>query len=114
MIIDFDKIIPSSIMGFKGGVGELVTQNYADGDCKIMHSILRPGASTGSHLHENNCEVILVLSGTLTFYYDDEVETVKAGQVHYCPRGHHHYMKNLTTEDVVYFAIVPELRESKS
>lgn len=113
MIIDFNNISPVTIEGFKGGHGQLVSHNYADGDCKIMYSTLRAGASTGLHLHEGNCEVILVLSGTLTFHYDDSIETATAGQVHYCPQGHSHYMENLTQEDATYFAIVPQLHQGE-
>ena len=50
-------------------------------------------------------------TGTFTWcHYDDVVETVGPGQVHYCPKGHAHYMANDGTEDLVFFAIVPELR----
>ena len=69
---------------------------------------LRPGATTGLHTHEGNCEVVFVISGTATFHYDDSVEEVRAGQVHYCPMNHAHYMENLTDHDLVYLAIVPE------
>ena len=33
-----------------------------------MYSTLRPGASTGLHTHEGNCEIIYVVSGTATFH----------------------------------------------
>ena len=39
-----------------------------------------------------------------------KVEKAVAGQVHYCPEGHSHYMENLTEKELVYFAVVPELR----
>lgn len=111
MIIDFEQIMPASINGFKGGKGELIVRNYADNDCKIMHHILTPGASSGLHTHEGNCEIVFILKGTATFHYDDRIETATVGQVHYCPKGHSHYMENLTDSDVEYFAIVPELRD---
>ena len=57
---------------------------------------------------KGNCEIIYVVSGTATFHYDDTVEEVRQGQVHYCPMNHAHYMENLTDHDLVYFAIVPE------
>ena len=60
------------------------------------------------HTHEGNCEIIYVVSGTATFHYDDTVEEVRQGQVHYCPMNHAHYMENLTDHDLVYLAIVPE------
>jgi|SRR3712207_620161 len=108
MVIKFNEIEEVAIDGFKGGKGRLYSRSYADGRCKIMQSVLTPGASSGLHAHDQNCEVIYVLEGTLTFHYDDVIEEVGAGQVHYCPMGHSHYMENLTGSDVKYFAIVPE------
>lgn len=108
MIIDFEKINEESVMNFKGGNGELLTRNYIDGKCKIMKSCLRPGASSGLHTHEGNCEIVYVISGTATFYYDGVKETANAGEVHYCPEGHSHYMENNTDTDLIYLAIVPE------
>ena len=108
MIIDFEKIPEAHIDGFKGGKGRLDTRNFADDHVKIMYSTLQPGASTGLHTHEGNCEIIFVVSGTLTFHYDDTVEECHAGQCHYCPVGHSHYMENLTDHVALYFAVVPE------
>ena len=84
------------------------TRNYVDDKVKIMYSTLRPGSSTGPHIHEGNCEIIFVISGVATFHYDGKVETCRAGQCHYCPMGHNHYMENNTDHDLVYFAVVPE------
>ena len=109
MIIDFDKIEEVSIQGFKGGEGELISRNYDDGKCKIMLSKLRPGASSGLHTHDGNCEIVYVISGKATFHYDGHVETAVAGQVHYCQEGHSHYMENKSDSDLCYFAIVPQM-----
>lgn len=108
MIIDFDKISEVHQMNFKGGKGALDTRNYVDGKVKIMYSTLRPGASSGLHVHESNCEIVFIISGVATFHYDNVVETARVGQCHYCPKGHSHYMENLTDHDLVYLAIVPE------
>ena len=110
MIIDFSKIEAALIDGFKGGKGLLTARNYVDDNFKIMKHVLAPGASTGLHKHEGNCEIVFVLSGEATVHYDGVVEKVVPGQVHYCPMNHSHYMENLTNEDLVYFAVVPELR----
>ena len=110
MIIDFSEIKPVDIDGFKGGKGILTARNYVDEQCKIMKHSLAPGASTGLHCHEGNCEIIFVLSGEATIHYDGKVEKAVAGQMHYCPEGHSHYMENLTEKELVYFAVVPELR----
>lgn len=108
MVIDFENIPEEHIEGFKGGNGKLDTRNYVDNHIRIMYSTLRPGASSGLHTHESNSETVYVVSGTATFHYDGQTETVRAGQVHYCPMGHAHYMENLTDHDLVYLAIVPE------
>lgn len=108
MIVDFDEIAEVRQMNFKGGKGPLDTRNYVDDKVKIMYSTLRPGSSTGLHTHEQNCEIIFVISGMATFHYDGKVETCRAGQCHYCPMGHSHYMENNTDHDLVYFAVVPE------
>ena len=110
MVIDFSKIAPLDIEGFKGGKGTLTARNYTDDNCKIMKHVLAPGASTGLHKHEGNCEIVYVLSGEATVHYDGKVEQVKVGQVHYCPMGHSHYMENLTDAPLEYYAVVPELR----
>lgn len=108
MIIDFEKIPVAHLEGFKGGKGPLDMRSFSDSHVKIMYHSLRPGSSSGLHTHEGNCEIIFVISGTLTCHYDGEVEEVNVGQVHYCPMGHSHYMENLTDHDCVYLAIVPE------
>ncbi len=78
MVIDFEKIAEAHLEGFKGGKGKLDTRNFVDDKVKIMYSTLRPGATTGLHTHEGNCEVVFVISGTATFHYDDSVEEVRA------------------------------------
>lgn len=109
MIIDYDKIPVAEVMNFKGGEGLLKTQNFVDDKCKIMMSRLVPGASSGYHTHEGNCEIVMILSGKGHFTYDGEREEIAAGSVHYCPMGHSHSMHNDSPdEDLVYFAIVPE------
>lgn len=108
MIIDPNKIEEVTLHDFKGGKGPLLTRNYVDDKCKIMFSTLSAGSSSGLHTHVGNCEIVYVISGTATFIYDGEAEDVRAGQVHYCPESHNHYMENRTGEDVTYLAIVPE------
>lgn len=108
MIIDYSKIEEQALMGFRGGEGELRTRNYVDSDNKIMMSRLRPGASSGYHRHEQNSEIVYIISGRGHFRYDDTEEAFTAGCVHYCPMGHSHAMFNDGDDDVVYFAIVAE------
>ncbi len=108
MIIPFPTIPEETLVAFKGGKGELMARNYVDEKNKIMQMRLRPGANIGYHSHEVNSEIILIFSGVGHFEFDDTIEQVKAGDVHYCPMGHSHAMYNDGDEDLVYFAVVAE------
>ena len=41
-------------------------------------------------------------------FYDDTVEELSAGDVHYCPEGHGHSMTNPYEEDLIFFGVVPK------
>ncbi|MCR5653504.1 MAG: cupin domain-containing protein [Ruminococcus sp.] len=109
MFIDFDKIEISVLPEFKGGTGVTKTKNFFDGVNKIMRGTLDVGCSIGYHMHENNSEIILIVSGQAKCLYDDGAEHLKAGDCHYCPMGHSHSLiNNSETEPLCYFAVVSE------
>lgn len=108
MVIDFSTMEEKRLHRFKGGEGVFIQKAYTDPLVKIMLDRLEPGSSIGMHTHETNSEMIYVVSGEAYFLYDDGSETVKAGQCHYCPKGHGHSMINRTDKDLVFFAVVPE------
>ena len=47
------------------------------------------------------------LEGEAMVLYDGEELTLSAGQVHYCPKGHSHTIRNDGEADVVFFAVLP-------
>lgn len=108
MIIDFAVMEQTVLHEFKGGNKDTTAQMYVDKLGKIMKGRLEPGASIGMHTHETSSETIYILSGTASILYDDGVEEVSAGSCHYCPKGHSHSMRNLSEEDLLFFAVVPE------
>ena len=108
MKIDFSKIEEKAVPNFKGGEGCYIMRQFADEKCKIMSGKLEPGSSIGLHCHEGNCEVIYVISGKATFIYEGEVEELGPGEVHYNPMGKEHTLMNNGTEDLTFFAVVPE------
>ena len=95
MIVDFSKIDAQLIEGFKGGSGELVMRSFDDGNCKIMLSTLRAGARAGKHVHDDSCEVILVLEGELTFFEDGIEETLT-----YCDFPSEHWTRIRTNNAI--------------
>lgn len=108
MLIDFATMEETVIPRFKGGEKEIAARMYVDQRNKIMRGVLVPGASIGMHTHDTGSEIIYILSGTGRVLCDDGVETVAAGQCHYCPKGHAHSLINDGPEDLRFFAVVPE------
>ena len=107
MIIDFSKMEETVSPNFFGGEGEYRSRMTVDEMGKIVQGRLVPGASIGLHTHETNCEVMYFLEGEATILYDGEKLTISAGQVHYCPKGHSHTIRNEGETDVVFFAVLP-------
>ena len=108
MKILFDEMNDTVLEQFNGGEGRFVAKMFNDGKCKILHGLLKPGCSIGMHTHKSNSEAIYVLSGIGTMLFDDTREILTAGDCHYCPQGHSHSFINEGTEDLVFFAVVPE------
>ncbi len=108
MLYDFDKIEEVKVENFKGGEKYIwVKTAVDDGMMKFMQTRVVPGASIGMHTHDENCEVIRVLSGGGKSILDGVEERLVPGLVQYCAKGHEHCIINDTDEDLVLFAIVP-------
>ena len=110
MLLSLNSIPETVIPGFKGGTCRTCARIYADESNKIMHGLLPRGASIGAHVHETSSEIIWILSGTGKALCDDTEELLGPGSCHYCPMGHRHSLINCGSEDLVFFAVVPEHR----
>lgn len=108
MIIDFNTEEPKRIPNFKGGEGEFIAAIHTDELGKIISGRLEPGSTIGLHTHDTSSEMIFIISGTADIICDGVAETATAGCCHYCPKGHSHTMRNYGTEDLVFYAVVPE------
>jgi len=110
MVIDFNNIAEQHIDGFKGGQGIMHSRAFADGRNRIMLNRLEPGASGGRHTHAENCEMIYVVEGELTFTTDGARELCQAGQLHYCAKGLSHTFVNTSDRPTTFVAIMAEQR----
>ena len=108
MKIDFKQIAETIVPNFKGGEGRYIMKHYTDDKVKIMYGRLEPGCSIGLHTHEGNSEIMYILSGVATYIYEGDEEVVLPGEVHYNPMGKHHTLMNKGSEDLTFFAVVPE------
>lgn len=108
MKICLSQIAETPMPQFKGG--EKTTYSRFVDDCvnRIMVNRLEPGASIGLHTHTGNSEVMYILSGTGKAICDGQEERLAPGDCHYCPQGHSHTLINDGTEDLIFFAVVPQ------
>ena len=107
-MIDFVKMEEKLIPNFKGGEGTFAVKMFTDESNKILHGRLVPGASIGVHSHDTSSEIIYILSGVATAILEGKEEILTPGQCHYCPKGGTPTMMNKGTEDLIFFAVVPE------
>ena len=108
MLIDYNKQQPTAYPNFKGGEGTMNACIFFDGHNRILNARLEPGASIGLHCHETSSEIMFFRSGTGVAIIDGVEETVGAGLCHYCPKGSSHTLINTGTEDLCFYAVVPE------
>lgn len=107
MIFDLKNEAPEIYPHFKGGEGDFIAKIHFDGKNKIIHGTLPPHASIGVHTHDEDSEIIYILSGHGSVLDDGERLPLEAGQCHYCPNGHTHSLINDSEKDLVFFAVVP-------
>ena len=107
MKLDFNAIPEQVIPRFKGGEKEIAARMFWDGSTRIMRARLDPGATIGLHRHEDNREIIYVLSGHGTAMCDGVPEPLGPGDCHFCPEGHEHQLVNDGAEPLVFLAVVP-------
>lgn len=108
MKLIFDEIEEKILPHFNGGEKEFHAHMLVDDKNKILLGRLEPGASVGLHTHDTSSEIIYILQGTGMALYDDTTEDLKAGDCHYCPKGHSHSLINNSQADLIFFAVVPQ------
>ena len=108
MILDYSAMETTVIPHFLDGEGEIHAQMHVDERNRILHGILPPGSSIGYHTHETSSEIVYILSGAGKVKVEDGEEPVKAGQCHYCPKGHAHSLINNSDGPLEFFAVVPQ------
>ena len=106
MVIDFNSIEEQILPAFKGGEKEMAARMFFDGTNRIMKARLIPGASIGMHTHDAGCEIIFITGGRGSVVIDGQRLAVKAGDVHYCAKGHTHSLINDSDADLEFSAVV--------
>ena len=107
MLIGFDQIPETHVVGPKGGKGDIYQRTVSDDFCRIVRGCLAPGGQVGLHTHEKDSEIIYILSGTGKVLCDGVYEPLEAGSCHYCPKGHEHSLINDSEGDLCFLAVIP-------
>ena len=110
MIIDYSKEEYQEMPNFKGGENSISGKMYFDGKVRILRAYIPVGSSIGYHQHVENAEIMYILSGKGMVTEDGVEREVSVGQSTYCEKGHFHGLVNNGSEDLHFFAVVPELR----
>lgn len=108
MLIDFEKIVHTTLTEFRGGDMSIRTAEYMDDVNRIIKVTLLPGSSVGLHKHPTSSEVIFVISGVGSVVCDGEEEQLRAGLCSYCPVGSEHLIRNDGEDEFVYYAVVSQ------
>ncbi len=110
MIIDYNKEDYQEMPHFKGGLNSIFSKMFYDGQVRILRAYIPVGSSIGYHQHVENAEIMYILSGSGVVNEDGVEREVHAGESTYCAKGHFHGLVNNGTEELHFFAVVPELR----
>ena len=71
----------------------------------VMEATLPPGSGPPPHLHHNEDESFVVLSGEVTFFVRDATTLLKKGDFIFAPKGVRHYFKNTGSEEAILLEI---------
>lgn len=97
----------------KGGTGtveiihSVVAGDYQSNAKMIAKLILRPGCSLGYHNHEDEEEIITIISGIADYNDNGTKVALSEGDTCVCLSGNYHSIANASqTEDLVLMAVI--------
>lgn len=112
MIRKANEITKDYRENMRGGDGtveltSLVTPAEMNDKGRLFGKItLNPGCGIGYHVHDTDCELFYILSGTAEYSDNGTITTVTAGDVAICPTGTGHSIKNNGDEVVELMAAI--------
>lgn len=96
----------------RGGEGDVLMTAILEKmplNCSLLKYIdLAPGSSIGSHVHEGNSELYIVLEGALTVTDDGEEFILQPGDAHCCFPDGIHGIANRSDAPGTFLAVVIE------
>ena len=99
------------VKNMRGGVGSVLIEKASSNmmNCKMYARItILPSSSIGMHVHENDEEMVYVLSGKGQAYVNGELFDIFTGTYHHARQGNQHSIINNTNENLVILAVINE------
>lgn len=99
------------VKAMRGGNGSCIVEKAEElmMHCKMYARItVLPNSSIGMHVHENDEEMVYVISGKGTAYINGEYIQVKSGDSHFAKQGNQHSLINDGIENLVILAVINE------
>ena len=96
----------------RGGTGKLYFHDFLTaGDAfgaghLFSKTVLPADGSIGEHRHEGEFEVYYILSGTAEVNDNGTLATLHAGDMHLCPNGNSHSLRNAGGEDLEVLMLI--------
>lgn len=97
------------VANMRGGAGSVLIEkaNELMVNCKMYARItILPNSSIGMHVHEEDEEMVYVISGEGLAYINDEYKVIKTGEHHYAKCGNKHSIINNSEGNLVLLAII--------
>lgn len=99
------------VKAMRGGNGSCIVEKADElmMHCKMYARItILPNSSIGMHVHENDEEMVYVISGNGRAYINGEYIQVKSGESHFAKQGNQHSIINDSNENLVILAVINE------
>ena len=99
------------VKNLRGGNGSCYIEKASElmMNCKMYARItILPGSSIGMHVHENDEEMVYVISGSGKAVIDDEFVEINQGEAHFAKQGKKHSIINHAENNLVILAIINE------
>lgn len=97
-------------LGLNGAVGLsirfLITRADGAPNFAMMHLELEPGGNTPQHTHAWE-EEIFIISGDGTIISDEQIQTLRQGDVIYIAPNESHQIKNPGSENLELICVIP-------
>ena len=106
MRINLNEIEEVEMHNYKQGEGVVRSKIVLDGYRKLMHHTIKKGSSVGLHRHEDEHEIIYILSGKASIKLEDEKYELGDHEFFVVKPMKNHSITNEHDEDLVFISIV--------